>query len=498
MTILIISALAVRIAGIFWGFKGGIFTSYHPDENYLISIAKSFFQDGASIHYATGFPFLIRCVSSIVGLFQDIDDSTLILIGRCISVFFGLLTIAVIYLLAKEITSDKCLAKISSVFLLLSLLHVTQSHYATADACNVFWIYTVMYFSLLTLRRRQNKYFVIALICCGIGLSLKLTWISLVPIIYILVKHKKGKLNYVIALALISSMFILASGCKYSLVDFMSTIRMCLIDNVNVVKQNYKILNPFIYCIELIPAMSLPIFCLSIYGAIKYTRNRPNWLTAFPRDEFYIVVLPIALYAVSICFLDVPFPRHTLPMIPLACIVSSYGFLRLVRGGAVKKLRVSGSALLLIVIFYLLACVIQNEYYFFHDTRETASRWIKSNIPRWERIKVTDYVRIPSLRGTHRIVSSYNASFIVLHESYYYRYIRSAVSPLRKYPKWNEIYHGKYEDYLNIQRLFSGQLNYRLVKTFPATIYMPEHYVYKKLFGRFTWFTGDVLIYEQR
>lgn len=89
------------------------------------------------------------------------------------------------------------------------------------------------------------------------------------------------------------------------------------------------------------------------------------------------------------------------------------------------------------------------------------------------------------------------AEYIVLHESYYYRYLRSELNPLGAPDSIEEIYRGSNRNFKNIHALFKRELPFELVKTFKIKTFTPELWLYKEILGTFPLFLGDVLIYKR-
>ena len=499
-TILLI-AISVRLPGIFWGVQTGDeppFINYHPDEPHIVSMAEEFINGvtNRAEYYPKGFPFQIGLVSSLISPLTEVDNEAVIIAGRMLSLFYGVMTVLIIYLLSRELFPDPRTALISALFLGLSGIHVTQSHFSTVDAGNTFWFYTTAFCCLLYFRRGKGIYLLLAVISSACALAFKLSWFSILPVLYVLIRLKKGVRHYLLFLFGISIIFIMANGGRYTLDNFSLTLNNVLHDNISIIKKHNKYLNPFVYLLELISGLGFPVFLLSVYGAVRFF-TRGTGLKDFLKGEiFALITAPVLLYFISISFLDIPFSRQILPVVPAVVLVAAYGFTEITESKLFRRRNVN-YVFFFSILFYQLIYVGAGEYYFVSDTREKAGVWIKNNIPTSQEVTSTPYVIIPYLNKQYKTVETFESPYIILHEAYYYRFVRSCLNPCKGYPEWEEIYHAPYEHFQNIQRLFKGDLHYRLVKKFEVKAVTPEMAFYKRFWGTYPQFIGDLLIYKK-
>ena len=243
--------------------------------------------------------------------------------------------------------------------------------------------------------------------------------------------------------------------------------------------------------------MGLPIFILLLYGAIRLSKHLVYFKNIFYNHSFAIVALPILLHLISICFLDTTFSRHILPAIPLFVIISAYGLREIKKSKIFCNNKVKFSFIFLVIFAYQLIYVSSIEYYFLFETRESATHWIKKNIPPGTEFTTARFVNIPLLKKNYQTTADFNSPYLILHETYYYRYLRSRLNPFEKYPTWDKVYHGSYDYFIKIQELFKGQLNYKLIKKFRIKSLTPEMSLYKKFLGTYPLFIGDTLIYKR-
>jgi hypothetical protein len=155
-----------------------------------------------------------------------------------------------------------------------------------------------------------------------------------------------------------------------------------------------------------------------------------------------------------------------------------------------------GAWLLVAVLVYQAIYVGSIEHYYLDDTRDAAWAWISRNIPAGAEVAATPYTEMPLLSERYRVTDTFDTSpYVVLHEAYYYRYRRSVITPETDFPSEEQVYHGTRGDLESIQRLLKGDPGHVLLKAFPVRAITPELYLYKRAFGTYPLFVGDVLIF---
>jgi len=355
LLLIIILAIALRIPAIKWQYNlyGNESYEFHPDERWQESNAKKILLgEKEKQAYVVGYSIQISSLQYILDKL-DIEANTRIL-GRLISLFYGITTVLLVYVLAMELTHNNTTSLIAAFFMATSGLHVTQSHYATTDVSGVFWIYAVIYLSILYVRRKDIKYLQISSLCAGIALATKLSYIVAIPLLFALIKSDKRIPNSLTVIFItLLSFTILNYG--HTLTDFGRTLGF-FYEITNSIEEKNKLWNPIIYFLSLFSAVGMPVMLLCIYGLIVYLKQRR--LAVFKDDIFYIIGLPMTLYYTSISTLDSSAVRFTLPMAPTIAITGAYGFVRLSK---ILDARLTRICLILIFIYQLLY-VVSEQY----------------------------------------------------------------------------------------------------------------------------------------
>ena len=115
-----------------------------------------------------------------------------------------------------------------------------------------------MYFSLLYTRYNKNFNLAAAAFSVGMALAVKLSFLAIVPIIYVLIRKRLNPLYWLAVLGGIFIVFVAAQGGHYTPHNFALTMDNVRNDNINVVNvKNNKLWNPFIYLAGIPPALGL-------------------------------------------------------------------------------------------------------------------------------------------------------------------------------------------------------------------------------------------------
>jgi len=183
---IVVLALGLRVVGLSWGLPEAthIF-SYHPDEFHSLRGAFSallggdlnphFFNYGSLYLYLVTAAIIFRGVPlpaemKAASWAQMMRDWTLA--ARCVNVLCGVLTVFVVYLLAREAFGKK--SGLAAAALLAALpLHVLHSHYATVDVPQTLFIALTLFFALRLSQKADWRNYIYAGLGAGLAASTK-------------------------------------------------------------------------------------------------------------------------------------------------------------------------------------------------------------------------------------------------------------------------------------------------------------------------------------
>ncbi len=490
--LIIFLALLVRVPGVFWGYH--LFDdknySLHADEHRTYKIAHFFLEDDygdivsdKKSYYMHGFGFLVFLfykpieflISQFVQLTAVQEAAYIIGVGRLVSVLFGLLTVVLVYFLTKRIFDRKS-ALLASLFLALSPLHVMHSHFAMEAIASVFFFYLSLYFWLLYWDKQDILFFLLAASSAGVAFGIKFIFMSALPAVYFIFKKDTIKEKVFLLLLLISGFvagFYLVNGASYTLTDFQTYQKEIELWTTN----DSLIMNYLFGIFGSLIAVSLPVFLLAI-ASLK----RSKWETA-------LVLLTITILAQFLFINSVRFRfRDLLFVAPLLAIFAGNGLTK------IKKMK---KFVFFLTLMYLIVAIFSTEYYYIFDTRQDAGAWLRENVGGKELIGVSWYAVVPPEYKTEAFTEG-NARYVIMHESYYRRFIRNFSTPFEEPSLNTTIPNRPITDAKFIHNLFDTGSPYKLVKKIevkPATI---EAKILKGLgVGYYLDSVGDILIYEK-
>lgn len=189
--------LGLRLQGIRWGLYNGKYFhdfSFHPDEQCLVlgvqgmNPGKLDFKPRNMVVWSKGtlMAYLTGIASAAASVFRFIDPgkvfsyarptieevTKLYLTGRLVSVFFGVLSIYLLFLTGRKIYGEKA-ALLAAFFLAIIPAHVVNSHYLATDVTATFWILLVFFISLHILDSDKAKYYILAGAVAGVAVTAK-------------------------------------------------------------------------------------------------------------------------------------------------------------------------------------------------------------------------------------------------------------------------------------------------------------------------------------
>jgi Dolichyl-phosphate-mannose-protein mannosyltransferase len=195
LSVILISALFVRLAGIRFGLP---FALARPDEVTLVHAALNIGDKGFSPHYfnypslypsilaAAYFVYSIlrgttRRPGEFAGLAHQfaVDPTHLLLIDRIISACLGVATVWLVYAIGKRI-AGRAVGLLSALFLSLAYLHARESHFGTVDVPMTFFATLALLVALKGYQDGRRSSFLLAGLCAGLAASTKYNAVAVV------------------------------------------------------------------------------------------------------------------------------------------------------------------------------------------------------------------------------------------------------------------------------------------------------------------------------
>lgn len=191
LSVILFSAWALRWRGIEWPLL-------HPDEYKISSWAYWMEEHTRTLNpsYPGGYFHLVQPLLKIKNACLDGSDSWQDLMGhsdrrdrpevvetfllRKINVAFALLTVMLVYALARRITRSRAGALAAAAFVALSRLHAEHSHYAETDIAMLLTLVLALYLWARVCEGRRLRWFLAASLVSGLAIGTK--YINLVLI----------------------------------------------------------------------------------------------------------------------------------------------------------------------------------------------------------------------------------------------------------------------------------------------------------------------------
>ncbi|MFC2023347.1 ArnT family glycosyltransferase, partial [Chloroflexota bacterium] len=193
---ILLIGLSVRL----WGVDFGLPYLYHPDEPRRVAIAQDMFKTGDLNPRFLRYPTLFIYVNALayvpyyqfgklLGFFDSPAEilppvvlttglgqaplPSAILMGRLISVLFGVATIGLVFLIGKRLHDKPWVGLLAALMVAVSPTNVADSRYVTPDTSLAFLILVVVWASLRILQQGKSIDYIVAGCAAGLAASSK-------------------------------------------------------------------------------------------------------------------------------------------------------------------------------------------------------------------------------------------------------------------------------------------------------------------------------------
>ncbi len=401
----LISLLAILAAAFFlrvYGIGFGLPYLYHPDEPMIAERAISMLKSGNLDPGWFGWPSLYMYMQLpvyVLRFFYGVSKGGYAIIesyhsgyylwGRFTTACLGTLTVALTYTLGKKLL-DRKTGILAALFLAFSHLHVSSSHYITADVPVTFFVVLTVLVSFCIIEKGEIKFYLLAGLLAGFAVATKYPGGVVVLCIFLayIFRLMRGKKEYErILYSLIALVCGFLIGVPYAIKEIPTFLR-----NVGAEIYEYTTLghlsqegteNWWYYSQYLSrEGLGRGIFILSLVGlvlaAVKSTEKR------------FLSLLFLIIYFLWVSSSKVRFPRALMPALPFFCLCAAF-FMASLWGWLAKRELFKEKRGLVNLFFILLIGALLffpaiNVWSFSHnltktDSRTLAKEWIESNIP---------------------------------------------------------------------------------------------------------------------
>lgn len=509
-SICLIVAFAIRFYGIWWD-KG---THLHPDERMIIMVAERFslpnsdtvaslFTPQSPLNpkfFAYGsFPiYLLAGVSWLVGL-HTYDG--MLLVGRLLSIIFEIGTISILFLFARRV---KTIPFIVGLCYAASVLPIQSSHFFITDIPLTFFCAAFIFSLGYWYEKKTVKIALVVGTIFGFSLATKITSIVLAaPLIITSVfmfiqKYRKESIIQLFAIG-ICTVAIFSLLQPYTWIDFplfrqQIAEQTAMRNNPYVFPYTlqYVFSQPYIYFIEQYTKWGVGIpmatgvcigFLLVMWDIVNsFITNKRKWFFEYTKVQWFIVVIFVVVFFVSIGGASVKFMRYMLPLYPMAALF--FGQLLTYVVNYIRHHRSIWWGFILGI--YSISCVIWTMAFVTifsrEHTRISADTWIHENIPSSARLAVEHWDdRLPLFQSEKYIIRELPL-YDIPDDELKWQKIQSLLAevdyviiasnrlytPLIKLTDCMKVKYGRCypRTAAYYQDLFSGKMGFTLVKTF--------------------------------
>lgn len=406
--LVLILALAVAVRA--WGAGFGLpHTEAVPDESYVVNMAIKFGTGNlnpGSFLYPTFFMYILFGVFGgyfvvgrllgrygSVGEFEQefiVNPQNFYLLGRLLNVFFAMLTVLVVYLIARRI-SGRPAARLSALLLSLAYLHVRDSHFAKTDILMTLLLCLSLLFILRSYDNKQMRDYFLAGAFAGLAMSTK--WMGILMPLPMFIAHalnvrEEGqplrrmmldKRLLIFGAVLVVFFFV---GTPFALLDLptLSANLFTPVTNAGAAGHTKYVDIGWLYHLRVnLPiGMGWTLFLGSLAGSVLMLIKQPRQamiLLAFP--VFYFLIIGSA---------QAVFSRYMVPLVPMLVVPAAYFILSVVDwlDQRVKSRLIAPFALAVLIIAMLAPSVISlvrwNELASRTDNRQVATEWMNQNV----------------------------------------------------------------------------------------------------------------------
>ena len=334
-------------------------------------------------------------------------------VGRCLSIFFDLVTVLFVWKTAKLLFKEEKIALFSSLLYTLSFFPIQNSHFFVVDVPLTTFTTILVYLLVGFLKTPSLKKIIPIGIIFAAMMATKVTAIIFLPLLVVTIALKTIK-KFKQSLIYFSILFMVFFVSHYIFMPYAYIANEKFIaDTTEQIKMNS---NPYVFPYTLQYVGSLPylyhlkniflwglgpvISLLSLLGIM----NIKSFIDKKNKKYFFLFIGFYLLYFLVVGRSAVKFMRYMLPLYPFLVILAGYGLYK------VKELhKALGYIVVTLALFWSFMFIY---IYSYPHTRIEATAWIYNNIPAGSTIAVEHWDDRLPLYGSE----NYNIEELTLYD----------------------------------------------------------------------------------
>lgn len=517
--LILLLGLALRVPGIFWGHidrpDGAVL---EPDEFQHIALAADYVHHwggnaGQDLPYrfwntrAYGFQ-----LGGLIFLAEKLgfDVSYLTkhaLLGRFLSTFYGLLLIYCVFRLGSLIFANQKVGLLAAAFFSFFDLHITYSHYALPSSAYLFWTHLSLllmfryYYHLSGKKKLEHPVRIEMMLGASLALAFGLKF-DFLPFFLLgallLLSWRQGFIVFsslllrTFRIGIVALLFFpIIHGFAFNWEDIVYSFQVAQSFNQNAIPQdNHWLHNPILYLLALVGGTSIWVVLAGLLGLGSLLLQRTNTFKIHPLWLFFFFFVSLE-FGIR-WFLDTPFIRRANIFLPFKAVTAAWYIIEHVKLKYQPKLLVVA-----LVLLYTLGVAIFGQANFWQDTRYKSLSLVQQ-LGAENSVYYSTYAKIPGMPEPGASTPE-ETDILVIHETYYGRYWKYFTTPFKIPLCCDEVYNCANEELCTFyQELLNQRSSFELLETFPTYHPFPERRLFKRLFGTYETFVGDLKIYKRR
>ena len=419
LALVVLTALLLRL----WGISADLPYIYHPDEPVPLEISLRMFKTGDMSPHFYHWPSLLfylnflayipyYLLGKLLGVFPTPESilapvevvmggtyapmPTVVLLGRFLSVGFGIGSVLLAYLIGKRLSTRAWVGLLAALLVAVGPDTVWHSRWITPDTMAAFFALASVYASLLVYQEGRTRHYVIAAVCIGLAASSKYNAaLTLLPLLvaHVLRHGRRSLKERDLYIAIFLSALVFLHTTPFALLDFREFFYSGLVAD----SQHYATGHPGAegdtvrWYLNYLWNTAGPILLLALLGVV--------WGIASRSREIVILSTFPVVYLLFIGRFVVRNERTLLPSLAflfiLAALAVAQLFDRLTRPSS-RAFRYASiaalTALMLVTVVLMSMLTVQSSIRLNTvDSRETARIWIAENLPPGAKVAIESY-----------------------------------------------------------------------------------------------------------
>lgn len=395
LTLVIVAGALIRIYNIDFGLP----LNFHPDEVPKVNAVErmhakllrgapnpfdpEYFLHPSLLLYSS---YLMGTILRLLNFSGDFREITC-LGGRLVSFFAGVISIYVVYYIARRLFT-RMTGLMAAIFLAFSPLHITCSRYLKEDSLLVCFFLLTVAFIIKSVKDNKIRYYFVAAIMAGMSCSTKYTGLLSVGLLcsapffanksFSLIPNGRYLKYLFLVLLLVPITFV--TFTPYSVLNYQKFSEDFESERVHAQKGHTVVITAnseywmYHFRESITPNFSYPLACLSLLGLGFLLRRRRM-------EDLYLVGLFFFFYIPIEYVKSKPAPqpeRYILPCIPFLTVAGA----EMIRSLSKVKSAYISWLIFIIALFFPLNRSVNLARELKPDTRELMADWINKNIPK--------------------------------------------------------------------------------------------------------------------